>query len=95
MKRLRAKIDSWLDRLDEQWKALPREKQFKYTLLFFLVYATLTTAVVLHTWYDAGKTDNKVIIEHIENPVMKNSESGTQLQDSLSTILKNKIYERK
>lgn len=95
MKRLRAKIDSWLDRLDDQWKALPREKQFKYTILFFLGYAVLTTAVVLHTWYNAGKTNSHVTMDHIENPVMKNSESGTQVQDSLSTILKNKIYERK
>jgi hypothetical protein len=36
-----------------------------------------------------------MVIEHIENPVIKKNGSPARLQDTLTTILKNKIYERK
>lgn len=88
-------MDRYFEQLDERWRALPVRKQHKYTLYFFLGYLMLTAGVIAKVWYDTGKSENDMHIEHIENPVLKKKESPASLQDSISTILKNKIYERK
>lgn len=88
-------MDRYFDQLDGRWRALPVRKQHKYTLYFFLGYLMLTAGVIAKVWYDTGKSENDMHIEHIENPVLKKKESPASLQDSISIILKNKIYERK
>lgn len=88
-------MDKYFDQLDDRWRALPMRKQHKYTLYFFLGYLMLTAGVIAKVWYDTGKSENDMHIEHIENPVLKKKESPASLQDSISIILKNKIYERK
>lgn len=88
-------MDRYFDQLDDHWRALPVRKQHKYTLYFFLGYLMLTAGVIAKVWYDTGKSENDMHIEHIENPVLKKKESPASLQDSISIILKNKIYERK
>lgn len=88
-------MDRYFEQLDERWRALPVMKQHKYTLYFFLGYLMLTAGVITKVWYDTGKSENDMHIEHIENPVLKKKESPASLQDSISIILKNKIYERK
>lgn len=88
-------MDRYFDQLDDRWRALPVRKQHKYTLYFFLGYLMLTAGVIAKVWYDTGKSENDMHIEHIENPVLKKKESPASLQDSISIILKNKIYERK
>ena len=95
MKKLRANMDRYFDKLDERWRELPLRKQHQYTLYFFVGYLLLTMAVIGKVMYDTSKSGNEIIIEHIENPVLKKSESPARLQDTLSTILKSKIYERK
>lgn len=80
-------MDRYLDRLDERWRALPLRKQHQYTLYFFVGYLLLTAVVISKVWYDTKKSGNSIIIEHIENPVLK-SENPARLQDSVSTILK-------
>ena len=95
MKKLRAHLNRYFENLDELWRALPLRKQHQYTLYFFLGYLLITVAVIGKVMYDTSKSGNDIIIEHIENPVLKKSESPARLQDTLSTILKNKIYERK
>lgn len=95
MKKLRANMDKWFDNLDERWKALPVRKQHRYTLYFFAGYLLLSVGVIVKVWIDTVKSDNNMVIEHIENPVLKMNESPAALQDSLTTILKNKIYGRK
>ena len=95
MKKLRANIDRYFDKLEERWQALPVRKQHQYTLYFFVGYLLLTTGVIFKVWYDTSKSGNDMIIEHIENPVLKKNGSPARLQDSVSTILKNQIYERK
>ena len=87
-------MDRYFDKLDERWQALPVRKQHQYTLYFFVGYLLLTAGVIFKVWYDK-KSGNDMIIEHIENPVLKKNGSPARLQDSVSTILKNKIYERK
>ncbi|SFQ49788.1 hypothetical protein SAMN05444144_10620 [Flavobacterium akiainvivens] len=88
-------MDRYFDRLDDRWRELPIGKQHQYTLYFFVGYLMLTAGVIAKVWYDTGKSENDMKIEHIENPVLKKRESPARLQDSVSTILKNKIYERK
>ncbi|STZ27258.1 Uncharacterised protein [Myroides odoratus] len=88
-------MDRYFEQLDERWRALPVRKQHKYTLYLFLGYLVLTAGVIAKVWYDTGKSENDMHIEHIENPVLKKKESPASLQDSISIILKNKIYERK
>lgn len=95
MKKLRENIDRFFDKLDDRWRALPVGKQHLYTLYFFVGYLLLTVGVVAKVWYDTSQSKNDMRIEHIENPVLKQNESPAKLQDTLSTILKNKIYERK
>ena len=88
-------MDRHFDQLDDRWRELPVRKQHKYTLYFFLGYLMLTAGVIAKVWYDAGKPDNNMVIEHIENPVLKKKERPAVLQDTLSAIFKNRIYERK
>ena len=88
-------MDRYFDRLDDRWRELPVRKQHKYTLYFFLGYLMLTAGVIAKVWYDTGKSAKDMKIRHIENPVRGKRESPARLQDTLSTIFKNKIYERK
>lgn len=94
MKTIRINIDKWFDKQDKSWRALSLDRQRKYTPGFFLVYLLLTTVVILKVWYDMAKSNNRMVIEHIDNPVRKKENSASQL-DTLSTKLKEKIYERK
>ncbi len=87
-------MDRYFDQLDERWRALPLRKQRQYTLYFFVVYLLLTVVVIGKVMYDTSKSGNNIVIKHIENPVLKNG-NPAKLQDSVSTILKNQIYERK
>ena len=95
MKKIRSNLYRYLKKLEERWQALPVRKQHQYTLYFFVGYLLLTAGVICKVWYDTAKSENDMVIKHIENPVLKKNESPTKLQDTLSTILKNKIYERK
>lgn len=88
-------MDKWFAKMNERWKALPIGKQHKYTLYFFTGYLLLTAGVIFKVWYDTGNPNSNMVIKHIENPVLKIKESPTLLRDTLQTILKNKIYERK
>ncbi|WP_324756200.1 nitrogen regulatory IIA protein [Sphingobacterium thalpophilum] len=95
MKKLRANMDRYFDKLDERWRALPLRKQHRYTLYLFIGYFLMTAGIIFKVWYDTSKSENSMVIEHIENPVLKKSERPAIPQDTLSTILKNKFYERK
>ena len=95
MKKLRTNMGKWFEKLEESWRTLPLSKQHKYTLYFFVGYLLLTTGVIFKVWYDTGKFNKDMDIEHIEYPALKKKGSPALLNDTLSTILKNKIYERK
>jgi len=94
MKNLKTKLKNRFDKLDEQWRALPLKEQHRYTLLLFATYALLSVIVILKVWYDAGNSNNGMTIEHIENAVIREKKSPVLSQDSISTILKHKMYER-
>ncbi|MDX8574573.1 MULTISPECIES: nitrogen regulatory IIA protein [Elizabethkingia] len=94
MKKIRANMDRYFDKLDDRWQTLPIRKQHQYTLYFFVGYLLLTAGVIFKVCYDTAKSGNDMHIEHIENPVLKKKESPATLQDTITTILKNRIYER-
>lgn len=88
MKKMRANIKTWFEKLDKQWRELPVQQQYTYLLYCFLVYLALTIVVVLKVWYDTGKSKHSMDIKHIENPVVKKKESAVLWQDSLLKIIK-------
>ncbi|MBL7734443.1 MAG: nitrogen regulatory IIA protein [Chitinophagaceae bacterium] len=94
MKNLRTAISNWFDRLGDRWRALPVKKQHRYTLLLFAGYALLSVVVLLKVCYDVAQSNNAITIEHIENPIIKQKKSPVSPQDSITTILKNQLYER-
>ncbi|AIM35296.1 nitrogen regulatory IIA protein [Sphingobacterium sp. ML3W] len=95
MKKIRKNMGRYFDKLDDRWRALPLRKQHLYILYFFVGYLLLTAGVIFKVWYDTAKSGNDMVIEHIENPILKKNESPAKWQDTISTILKNKFYERK
>ncbi|MDX6182386.1 nitrogen regulatory IIA protein [Flavobacterium sp. Fl-77] len=95
MKKVRTNISEWFDKQDQRWRALTIAKQHQYTLYFFAGYLLLTIGVIFKVGFDIARSDNDIVIEPIKNPGLKKKESPTALQDSLITILKNKIYEGK
>ena len=95
MKNLRTNMSEWFDRLDQRWQVLPARKQHSYTLYFFTGYLLLTIGVIFKVGLDTTRSDNDMVIKHIENPALKKKESPATIQDTLITILKNKIYEGK
>ncbi|MCX2680760.1 nitrogen regulatory IIA protein [Galbibacter sp. EGI 63066] len=84
MKNLRTNTDRYIDKLDESWQALPIRKQRRYTMYFFAGYLLFTAAVVFKIWHNAGRLDSDMVIEHIENPVLKKNESPVSVQGTLS-----------
>jgi hypothetical protein len=72
MKSLKTTIDKWLDKQDKRWQALPVKKQHRYILYFFAVYLLLTAIVIAKIWDDARTSQKSMVIEPIENPVLKN-----------------------
>lgn len=83
MKKLRAHMDKWFDNLDQRWRKLPVRNQRKYTLYFFLGYVLISAGVFLKIWYDEGKSNQGIIIEHIENPVIKKDEPAKRTVDTI------------
>lgn len=86
MKKLRAHIEQYFDRLDNRFRALPLKKQRQFTSYFFIGYFVLTAAVIWNVWYDVATSNEIVNIKHIEKPVHKKKETSTRLQDTLSTF---------
>ncbi len=88
-------MDRYFDKLDDRWRELPVRKQHQYTLYFFVGYLLLTAGVIGKVMYDTGKHNDAINIRHIENPILKKNGSPASPQDTVSTIFKNEIYERK
>lgn len=81
--KLRAKIETWLEKVDMEWRELPVMKQYKRSVYCFLGCQIITMAVILKGLHNEGKSNNSLAIEHIENPVVKKKEPAITLQDSL------------
>ncbi|HRQ18503.1 MAG TPA: nitrogen regulatory IIA protein [Agriterribacter sp.] len=92
MEKLRVRLEAWLSKWGSRWQALPVGKQQKYILLLFIFYLLLSIGVILKVWYDLLQPGQRITMEHIENPLLLKKDSGTSVQDSISKILKNKMY---
>lgn len=88
-------LKNWFEKLDERWKALPVKKQHLYTLYFFTVYLLLTAVVLYKVAVDNGKSRTGLVISPIENPLLKKNLHSSISTDSLTSIAKNKIHERR
>jgi hypothetical protein len=95
MKNLKMHLKNWFEKLDERWKALPVKKQHLYTLYFFTVYLLLTAVVLYKVAVDNGKSRTGLVISPIENPLLKKNLHSSISTDSLTSIAKNKIHERR
>lgn len=82
MKNLRTSINSWFDKLNGQWRAMPVKKQQRYMLLLFSMYALLSIIVLVKVCYDVAKPDNTIRIDHIENPVIRQGKSPVIRKDN-------------
>jgi hypothetical protein len=71
MKTIRIHIDNWFETQDKRWRALPLDKQHRYTLLFFTAYLLLTTGVIFKVWYDTADAYENMVVRPIEKPVFK------------------------
>jgi len=94
MEAIRTTIQSWFDRHEKSWRALSLGRQRSYTLCLFLAYLLLTAVVILKVCCGMAKSDNIMAIDPIGSPVRK-KESPAFQQDTLSTIIKETINERK
>lgn len=81
--------------MDDRWKKLPVKKQHLYTLYFFTVYLLLTAVVLYKVAMDTGKSKTGFVISPIENPLLKKKMCSSISKDLLTSIVKNKIHERR
>jgi hypothetical protein len=66
MKATKITIAGWQDRLDRSWRALPVERQHKYTRILFIAYLCLTAGIMVQYCAQAGKAQ-PMTIGHIDN----------------------------
>jgi len=88
MKKLRANIDQWLDRLDKNWEAMPIKRQHQVILYFFTAYVLLTAVVIFNVCRDTVEAKNSLAVEHIDNTAQAGKESAAQQQDFQKPIIK-------
>jgi hypothetical protein len=80
--------------LEHQWNALSLKKQQQYTRILFIAYFLLTVIVLLQVCSEVTQLENKIRIEHIKAPELPGIKSPASMEDTVSIIIKNKIYER-
>lgn len=88
MKKLRAIIHRYFNRLDRNWQSLTIGKQRQYLLYFFTIYVVLTASVVFKVCYDTTTSKNELLMEYIQHPIPKSPIKAASLQDTLQIILK-------
>ncbi|AIL46970.1 nitrogen regulatory IIA protein [Elizabethkingia anophelis] len=95
MKKIREKIDTYMDNLDNRWKALPVGQQRRYTILLFAGYLVVMMGAVFQALYEAGITDSKITIERIKNPVPTLDKGTTKVSDTTAIISNRNLYENR
>lgn len=95
MKKLKESMRSYLVEMDNRWKKLSIKKQHQYLMVLFAGYFLLTITVIFKIWYDTGNNNEKMSINHIENPIIKKISYKDSLQSTINNSVKATIYERK
>lgn len=88
MKKVKAKLDIWKADINRHWNRFDLKKQQRYIFYGFIAYTMLTIGVVVKVCIDAGNSDKKLSIEHIENPTIDKAALDVKVADSLLFILK-------
>lgn len=65
MKKIRDKIERWILRADQKWKALPEKRQRLLTKLFLAGYCILTILVLISIFITTANNNNTMSISHI------------------------------
>lgn len=65
MKKIRDKIERWILRADQKWKALPEKRQRLLTKLFLAGYCILTILVLISIFITTANDNNTMSISHI------------------------------
>ena len=95
MKKVKTYINNELRETKEQWSKLSVKQQRRTVLIIFAGYFSICMIVIIKACYNIETGNTPMVIEHIENPVLNNRDSSLKKMDSLSQVLKNKLYERK
>ncbi|SFO36543.1 hypothetical protein SAMN05421741_1445 [Paenimyroides ummariense] len=89
MKKLKESTQMYFDKIDNRWKRLSLKKQHQYLITLFIGYLLLTISVIFKIWYDTESNETEMQINHIENPVMKNSPYKDSLNHKIKNLLIN------
>jgi hypothetical protein len=87
--KVRDLISQWMETQEIRWRALPRDRQRKYTVVLFAAYLAISIGVYLKYWHDASMATDEVELRHIENPVL-NSKSSRQTNDTIHIPINDK-----
>ncbi|MBL7706777.1 MAG: nitrogen regulatory IIA protein [Taibaiella sp.] len=94
MKKMKASLRGRAKELEQRWNCLPLKKQQTYIRLLFVAYALLTVIVLIYESSGDVESGDKVKVEHIKIPDVPGGKSPAALQDTVSIIIKNKLYEK-
>lgn len=75
MKNFRTVIENKVEQLDQKWRTLPLKAQCKYVIILFTCYFLVCIIMLATVWYELGKDDHEIAINHIESPVIVQGES--------------------
>ncbi|OJV51689.1 MAG: hypothetical protein BGO31_00380 [Bacteroidetes bacterium 43-16] len=94
MEKFKASIRQWVKKLEYRWNCLPLKKQQQYIRILFMAYALITIIVLCYDCSVSSESDPKIRIKHIKIPEIPGGKSPASLQDTVSIIINNKVYER-
>lgn len=69
MKKFHITMDTWQDRMDSRWRALPASQKRRIVLYSFAGYLLVNIGIIIQVIYEVGNTRETLEIEHISNPV--------------------------
>jgi len=93
MKKFKANLAQFMDRLNEEFRSLSLRRQRQYTIYYFIGYLLLTIAVIGNVWYDIRSSTKVSNTKDVDNGVLKINKYSRRLNDSVLTI-KKLDYER-
>lgn len=94
MKKLKVSVREWVKKLEHRWDSLPLRRQQHFTRVLFVAYALITVVVLIYDLTGRSAPERKIRIKHIQVPEIPGTNSPASLQDTVSILIKNKVYER-
>lgn len=94
MKKLKVIVSASVRNFAYRWDCLPLKSQQQYIRIFFAAYILITVLVLIYDFSGQSAPENKIRIKHIKVPEIPGTNSPASLQDTVSIIIKNKVYER-